>query len=400
MLIWLLHTPVLAGLCWYLTKQHEFSKWSLAGLLAKLVGAMAFALLYWFYYQSGDSLDIYHELALILNKSRSFDMYLDWLLSPIDPYSANPRTAYLLRILSPLAWATQANYWILTLYLAMFSFSTTWSLIRSLTESYKQLQIPIILSLGFLPSLLFWGSGLSKDTIANGCFFFLLGLVLDRYDGRSVPWFRLALGFLAFGALFLIKHYLAGTSFFLAILLFLYRAAFSKGMVARALVFALVVIIGGIGIRYFFVRLRPERFPLTFYELHEQVIAKSDAANTLFFDLEPTWPSLLSNVPKALISGLFMPLPWTGHHFLSMLLGIENLILLLLTLLSLRYINLRAVWQPKIVVGLCFILLMATTLPLANPNLGTLSRYKSAYLPLFCLIISMIPYRKWARLSA
>ncbi len=399
MIYWGIHLPVLAIIIWWSYRyfQPEFGHWALWGLLSRCFSALALGLVYFYYYGEGDTLALHQQLNNF-NSTHASKMgaYLAALFSDIDPYHGNPRTVFLVRLMSPLALLVGGNYWLLSFYLALFSFWTGWSLIRALVGAYPDIRPLALFGIGFIPSLLFWTSGLSKDTISMGCFFFLVGLLIASLHSKPARSWTYALGMLLFWVLFMSKHYLAGALFFVAIFVILDSYVIRHGFWIRIGSLIAVLAIGAVGIRYFFVRLRPERFPTTFYELHEITKANTPPGKLIAFDLQPSWFSLFSNLPKALWSGLYSPLPWDALNIFSFLQGMENLVLLILTLMSLRFLA-HARFQDRFVIAaILFVLILGTLLPLASPNLGSLSRYRVAYIPFFFLLISTLPYKQWS----
>lgn len=107
-----------------------------------------------------------------------------------------------------------------------------------------------------------------------------------------------------------------------------------------------------------------------------------------YFNLEPSIASLLMNAPAAWIAGLFRPFAWEAFNTLSLLAGLENLLLLVLVLLALP--SLRRMFGTEqrmlILAALVFVFLLTTFLALSTPNFGTLSRYKIAAVPILVFL--------------
>ena len=112
-------------------------------------------------------------------------------------------------------------------------------------------------------------------------------------------------------------------------------------------------------------------------------------------DLSPSLNSVLLNVPQALVSGIFRPFVWEAHNVTSMAAGVENLILLILTLMAIPSMPKLFSSPNRILVLaiLTYILILATFLALSTPNLGTLSRYKVGFLPF--LVYLLISQNQW-----
>jgi hypothetical protein len=137
--------------------------------------------------------------------------------------------------------------------------------------------------------------------------------------------------------------------------------------------------------------LQLENFLTALVRNHDLIYHASSPENLIQYNaLEPTWTSLLANVPKALFSGLFRPMLWEAHTPLHDLLAIENSMLLLLTLLAIIHLfRYRPSGAHSILLfaTIVYILLMAALLALASPNLGSLARYRVGFLPFFVYLV-------------
>lgn len=137
--------------------------------------------------------------------------------------------------------------------------------------------------------------------------------------------------------------------------------------------------------------LQLENFLTALVRNHDLIYHASSLENLIQYNaLEPTWTSLLANLPNALFSGLFRPMLWEIHTPFHVLLAIENTFLLLLTLLAIiqlfRYRPSRT-HSILLFATIVYILLMATLLALASPNLGSLARYRIGFLPFFVYVL-------------
>jgi hypothetical protein len=108
-----------------------------------------------------------------------------------------------------------------------------------------------------------------------------------------------------------------------------------------------------------------------------------------FFQLQPTWSSMMVNSPWALFSGLYRPFLWESTKLFHVLASLENLLLLVLTLHTLRYFQLAPPLRGWIIPLFVYALVECTFLTLSTPSWGTLIRYRVGMLPffvLFCLV--------------
>jgi hypothetical protein len=80
----------------------------------------------------------------------------------------------MVKLLSVFTYITGSNYWLSSAYFSLFSFCGLWALINRITTTYPGSSKAALFSFVFYPSVLFWGSGISKETIFLGGFGFLL----------------------------------------------------------------------------------------------------------------------------------------------------------------------------------------------------------------------------------
>ncbi len=377
----------------------SFGKLAYWGMLAKVLGVLLLALTYLYYYRDGDTLTLLRQIKEFnLNQGTSFSNYFSALFAPIDPFSGNPRTVFFIRLMSPFGILTGHQYFLISIPLLLFSYWTTWSFLTKTVPHYPKAKNLWVLCIGFLPTYLFWSSGLLKDTLANGCLMFLTGLLIEFYHRRELKLADAIIGVLLFYLLFMTRHYLAGIWSIFATIILLDRWSFKYGKSVRLIVFSIITVIGAYGIRFFFIRLRPERFPITFHELHEQIVAKSTPDGSIItFDLQPTWFSFIMNLPKSLWTGLFRPGLWEAGSVLQLLESIQTTFLLIGFFLS--GILVRKLRQLPLLVFpmVFFIIVLATLLPLATPNFGSLSRYRVAFTPFLAFLLFYLPYRQFVR---
>lgn len=113
-----------------------------------------------------------------------------------------------------------------------------------------------------------------------------------------------------------------------------------------------------------------------------------------FYNLEPTWTSMLINSPWAFVSGMFRPFVWEANTIFKFITGVENLIVLILFIISLRYVK-DAFQSPNRILILATILyctLLSIFLALSTPNFGTLARYGVGFLPFVVLLVFNQPF--------
>ena len=124
---------------------------------------------------------------------------------------------------------------------------------------------------------------------------------------------------------------------------------------------------------------------------YEAFTAKSDPDEFIHYEnLTSSWLSILKNMPKAIFSGLFRPLPGDGHSWLSWLAKIEHILILLLAFAALWRLPGQLNYKKRLLLlaAITYCMVLAGFLALSAPNFGTLIRYKVGFLPIFIVLIT------------
>ena len=394
--MYLIINVIFFGLLTYLflrKNTESFGYWPLLNVLFKCAMAMAVGFFYLYPEQNGDTWDILNKITNFNeSNSGSFTSYVKGLFMPINSY--NPRSIFFVRLFSPVGLLSNNNYWIIGSYCALFSTWCTWVFIKEVSARYPKQKLMIILIFGFFPSFHFWSSGLLKDTVVNGCFFFICATVIKIIDRLRINYSSYVLSMVLFGFLIMLRHYIAGIALIIILIIGMDSIAIYKGRLYRVFSFLGICALGGYIIRFFFIRLRPERFPLTFYELHEQILANTTAGSIININLAPTWASILQNTPLTLVTGLFRPFIWEASNWLMLLQSLESITLMALFMWSsiLLIKNKKMPSISPLLLGMgVFIVVLATILPFVTPNFGSLSRYSCIYKPFLAFILVQLP---------
>jgi hypothetical protein len=115
-----------------------------------------------------------------------------------------------------------------------------------------------------------------------------------------------------------------------------------------------------------------------------------------FVNLDSSFLSFARNIPTAIFAGLFQPLAWEAGGFPKILAGVENVIILVFTILA--FINIIRINISNngilVLAALTYIVINASLLAFSTPNVGTLARYKVGFIPIFIYLILADPVFK------
>lgn len=397
MILWSLHIIILGALAYLLIR---FVKEELkivvffSALGIRLVTGIIAGLMFYSLYPGTDSVSFYETSMTVID---NFSVWSIWS-GDFDPgnYARQPRVIFFIQILSTLLFLSGGSYWIATLYFSFLSFVASIYFVIQFNRLFPELKPLAISCFLFLPSVLFWSSGILKDTVSFSAFIILIAQILKLYKGVRLNFLEMLIGILSLLILFKIKHYLLITALlFTGIIL---AIVWFKKLSGTIKWIAPIISILAFFLMTQFVHpyLTINRIPQTIYDNNTTITNNTSEEKKLGIVLEnPDWVSVVKASPEALSTGLFRPNLFDKTPIWGLWHKIENFTLLSLVFLSLLIAikNKPSVNWWLIVPSLLCILMLATLLAMTTPNLGTLVRYKNAFMPFFFLICSIWPYK-------
>lgn len=397
MIFWVLNIIALVALSLVLYRQvwNELSPLVFSAALGlRILASIIAGLIFYRVYPGGDS-TFFYESAKFALEDHSIWSIIAGDFSPAG-YARQPRVVFFIQILSVLLALTGGSYWLASLYFALISFAASLFFVVQFARLYPNLKLVAMLCFLFLPSVLFWSSTILKDTISYSALVIVIALILKVFHDSKIKWFELVLGAVCFLVLFKIKHYLLIISLlFAGITLSIYW--FKKLSGIWRLVVAVPILVISLGMTQFVhPYLKVGRIPQTIYENNKTIIDKTSHENQLGIVVEsPDWKSVLLEIPRSLYAGIFSPTVFEKTPKLGIVHKIENLLmtsLMFLSILSCLRLKPRINWKLVIPSIFC-IAVLATLLAMTTPNIGTLLRYRNAYLPFLFLILSILPFQ-------
>jgi hypothetical protein len=369
-------------------------------LAVKVIAGLAVGWLYFVHYHQGDTIIYWKDAQAIAemimdNPSDAWDFYVqDDTEVQLAGSGANskPRSMFFAKMAGIAALCCVGNYWIMACWFSLISFFGVWYLFARITSIFPASQRAAAIAFLFYPSVVFWSSGIIKESVGLGSLLFVSGLFLSVLRGLRISWWEWVVGILALWIGWTLKYYWMGV--LLPVVITTIAVSYLKRMRPSLARFELVL-----WCSFFVVFLaiatgiHPNFYPHHFIEVivqnNREFIVLSNPDNLVnYSNLDATAASVLLNTPQALIAGLFRPFAWEGHNLLALIAGFENLILL-------GAVASALVSLPKVFVSkhrlitfsvLTYILILAIFLALSTPNLGSLSRYKVGFLPFLAFI--------------
>lgn len=357
-------------------------------------------LIYFFYYTSGDTLTYHHAIKNILETfSGSISDYLAFLFDGPDvilkarfPILNEPRSAFFIRLISVLYLTTFSSYWLTSLYLSLLSFMGAWLLANSLIRYNPNLKLPAITGLLYMPTFVFWSSGILKESVAFLCIAMLGSYLLSYLTNRGIAIWKILLALIYLYILWKIKYYYAAVMilcFGPVLVYYTLKYHFSEKLYYRYIIIGSVAAVVTVLV-FSHPNFHPARICSILYDNHELLLKRSVPGHAIdFIPAEEPALNFLINIPVSLFGGLFMPLIWQASNYLMVLTGIVNTVLLVCFLGKVARpvaLDFRA-WSPEEIALAFYMLFLAVLLAYSSPNFGTLERYKTSYIAFFTIWI-------------
>jgi hypothetical protein len=392
-------------------------KYFLPALSFRLFCALALGFLYQFYYSGGDTFN-YHTFGSrhiwnafmddpvvglrLLFSDGSSHVGLYKYSSGIVFFN-DPSSFMVVRIASIFDLFTFSSYLGTAVFFAVVSFIGAWMLFLAFYKDYQQLHKALAAATLFIPSVVFWGSGLLKDTITLACVGVATYLVRNFFTGKRFGIFQVLLLVLSLYLVFAIKKYVL-LCFVPAALLWIYLGYLSRfqsvafKLIMTPVVFGLSIFSGYLAIenigkddsRYSLSQLG-RTAQITAYDIR-YFTGRDAGSGYSLGELDGTFSGMLKLSPQAINVSLFRPYLWEVKNPLMLLSALESLFILIFTVYLLfssgRYLG-KGFLNPDVLFCFVFSVTFAFAVGISTYNFGTLSRYKIPLLPFFvlCLIL-------------
>lgn len=377
------------------------SKLYWSAFICHFIAAIALGLLYQHYYSASDTWNFFTQASKLANLAKmDLSSYLKLLVNfdwDQRPYFTTHdfRSIVFVKIVSLFCLLGANNYWVCAGYFALLSFGASWFLFRKVKTYFKESTHTASIAFLFFPSVVFWSSGIVKETFALAALYLLTGIFLQFYYDKKIDKLILILTLFASAVLWTLKYYWAGVFFISAISALALQFLLLKRIVKKKLI-AVCYILSFVFIGVFVSFLHPNFYLHRFLEVlvwnHDAFVEFSNGNNLIhYYQLEATVGSIIINSPWALLSGIFRPVIGEGQSVFGLIASVENLIILVL-FISFVW-SLRKQDQPITILGLgviSYCAVLCIFLALSTPNLGTLSRYRVGFMP---FLVFMLAYR-------
>lgn len=287
-------------------------------------------------------------------------------------------------------------YHIHTLILCMLSFIGLTGIFRVYHEKFSNRKTELIIACFLIPSVLFWGSGVLKESIllfGIGLFLFAFNQLLDAKNKiLNLTIVLVTLGLLAITKTYVLILFIP--SIFSWILTYYIRTK-KVGVIFLTINTALILFGFNAG------KINPRLDFIADLKYKQKdfinVAHYTKAGSTIHVKAlnNSTW-SFVKTMPEAFINGLFRPTIFEIKNLFFAFSALENLCILVLFILMILFFKKPTKIQlPYIYFGIYFSILLAILIGWTVPVLGAIVRYKIPFLPFsFSILLLCIDFEK------
>jgi hypothetical protein len=393
-------------------KKNSLYKWYRKGLMIKIIGAIGVCLVYQFYYTGGDTVNYYETSKALSNMFYKdsgvfFDILFgnhsreNWMM--FDSTTGAPlywgdKAAFLVsRLFVPLCFVSFQSFIVMSMLLAWICYTGVWRLFLLFNEHFPNLEKQFAISFLFIPSVVFWGAGLLKDSITLSavgwytCHFYYF-FIQKEYSFKSVCCI-----FISAFLLISIKPYI-----FFALLpgsliwLSNEKLARVRSNIIKTLVAPFFLLVG-VGVSFFLLSQMTDILGIYSLDkvMERAVVVNIDQKQEYYggnsfdigeFHADPI--SMLSKAHLAIMATLFRPYLWDVKNVVMLMSALENTYILVLTiflLVKLKVLNFFTLISKNalLLFSVLFSLFFAFSVGIATSNFGSLVRLKIPCIPFY-----------------
>ena len=406
-------------------KKYPEYKYFKKGLFIKLIGVSLFLMFYTLYYPTGDTISYYEGARSLvslllqdLNKGAQVLFNTDSIYNSLNSfnYQTGRPPSYIFRDtktfnvcrFSTIFYILGAGSLIVSNFLCCtFSYFGIWKLYRLFNHIFPGKSKPFAYFILFMPSLVFWGGGIMKDSFVLGgvcwatyCFYYV-------FIKREKIILNLVLLVVNFIIIINIKSYVAIAA--IPGMLIWLNSGIIKSLkssiarfILRPIVFSLIIL-SGLGLFNNLDAIGLSQFENVDETIEQAQVIQQDLLredqygknNYNIGQLDGTLSGMINLAPTAIFTAIYRPSVTEIGSPAMVLSALENLILLVFTLLAIVSKGpikfFRTIFnQPLLMYSLIFTFIFAIGVGIASTNFGALVRYRIPLIPFFFPLIYVV----------
>ena len=392
-------------------------------LLAKMLGALVLGLIYQFYYGGGDTFGYtihggnHIGEAFLDNPMVALKMIFGPAQLDNDTfkyaikiwYFKDAPTYFVVRVAGFLSILTFNTYSSVAILFACISFSGLWALYNVLQKIYPQLTSWMAFAIFFVPSTVFWGSGVLKDTLTLASLTWAVYALINMTTFRKVNLSNVLILLISMSVIYVIKIYIL-LCFVPAALFWVFMLNLNKikspvlRVMIGPLLISLSLVVSVLGIVS--ISNTNEKYSVENVLKTAEITAKDNSLWTVRkegsgynlgdYDFSPA--GMARKFFPAVWVTLFRPYLWEANSAVMLISALESTILLALFIIIIArsgmFNFLRTMLSdPFLIFSLIFTISFAFAIGISSGNFGSLVRYKIPVLPFFVLLLVIIRYK-------
>lgn len=403
----------------YKNMPEEMQKAYIKGLYIKLFATLAFCIIHIFFY-GGDTHMYFGEMLRLKEiafqdiggylkilwkgyNSETYHYFDNGTGHPMGSMKGDVKTYFVPRILSPISFIGFNSFIVTSLLISRIVYMGIWRLFKVFYQEFPDKIKIIKWAILFTPSVLFWGSGILKDSIclaAIGFFTYAFyQALLQRKPSLSNIITLIASTFVIIS----IKPYI-----FVAILpgslLWLSFGTIKKikSIFIKILAFPLIILFSYLLFTFIFSSFDSQlgQYGSINTMLYKAKVTKDDHTRSAAYsenyydvgELDGTLGGTLSKAPQSIVAGLYRPFIWEARNPFILMSGLENFVLLLITFWMFFKTGFFKIFKtifntPLLFFCLFFSIFFAFSVGLATANFGALVRLRTPMLPFFVYLL-------------
>ena len=416
------------GAYWYRSriKDTVLKKYFIPALTVKIIGAISLGVIYQFYYGFGDTFEYFEQGSIIYDTFyNSPSDGIELIIGSEDfPYSTlkyvkqirwyYAKEYFVVRTSGILSILCFNSYSTVAVLFATISFYSIILIYKVFLDKYSSCIKKIAFALFFIPSVFFWGSGITKDTltlIGLNCLLFSSYFILfkRKINIANILLFIISIYILKNTKIYIFLAFLPSFS----IWYFLEINSKIKNKLIKIALLPILIFIGAIT-TYYGLNTFMEDSKYSINNISKTVNIASQYHNSIsttkgnvkrghggsgygLKEFDGTISGLIELGPQAIIISLYRPFIWEIRNPMMVLSSLESSFLLFLSFWLIKKNKFRLLSkmkEPVILFCFSFSIVVALSAGLTSGNFGNLSRYRIPALPFLCIALIIISEQK------
>lgn len=410
----------------FFNRQNKLYVYFLPGLILKIIGAIAFCMLYKFYYGYGDSLvyfwdsehitkalinDTINGIRVMFQGANTFNYNTSYITYPMFLFDRENDTFLVVKFAAIINLFTFSNYFGTTLVFSFLSYFGIWKLFETINHKFPEITFQSAFAILFFPSVFFWGSGLMKDTLVIGFLGYLIHGLLQIIEYKNFKLNYILMVISSFLVIFIIKAYVI-ISLLPPIVLWwiMHEQNRIKNMVVKIFIFPFLLLLGVSGLAYSLQTLGKftKSYSIdnvistaeTYQRNHYGDGSFSEEGQGSGYTLgtfDPSIMGILSKFPAAVNVTLFRPYIWEVRNPVMLLSALESSLVLGITIYIVFGLGIRKTYKilsknPFLTMGFVFAIFFSFAIGFSTYNFGALARYKIPCVPFYLITLFVLSY--------